>query len=252
MSDENKRDELSRLYEVGAKEEPTAELDATILNAARESVKSTSGRYPFSGGWRVPASLAAVLLVGLAVILQLQQQGEEVLMPGEMLPQEEGLDAIENDTKLKTDDTLGDRETRSSTLKQEVFEAEEQSIRLKAKRADEQPARDNLPQAKDLAAPQESRLQPAPAATEQPADMKELHRRESKIQSRDVLKPQKAGKAEAAVAAEPVLSADAWYQYIEQLVDQGQIDAARTQLQDFRSAYPDYAVDDLLKRIDEG
>jgi hypothetical protein len=74
-------DKLSRRYREVSREEPPAHLDAAILAASRRAVGTGPGaRKP---GWMVPASIAAVLVLGIGVSLrmQLEQPGIETSAP---------------------------------------------------------------------------------------------------------------------------------------------------------------------------
>lgn len=64
-------EQLSRLYREGSGDLPPANLDADILNAARQAVRSRSRRLYFfpSRKWVVPLSLAAALWVTVEVVL---------------------------------------------------------------------------------------------------------------------------------------------------------------------------------------
>jgi hypothetical protein len=68
---------LSRLYRLGAREKPDAQLDAKILAAARRSLtrKSSVARSPFARNWVVPTSLAAVVVLSVSVLLLVPDPG---------------------------------------------------------------------------------------------------------------------------------------------------------------------------------
>ena len=72
-------DKLSRLYREAAREEPSSELDASILAASRRAVSARPGR----SNWMVPASIAAVLMLGIGVSLRMQTEkpGIETSLP---------------------------------------------------------------------------------------------------------------------------------------------------------------------------
>src|SRR5688572_16134626 len=74
-------DKLSRRYRELAREEPGAELDSAILAASRRAVGA--GPRARKPNWMVPASIAAVLVLGIGVSLrmQLEQPGVETSVP---------------------------------------------------------------------------------------------------------------------------------------------------------------------------
>lgn len=74
-------DKLRDAYRALAREEPPAHLDAAILAAARREVARPS----LVQRWRVPVSLAAVLVLAIGITLELQHQepGIETSMPSD-------------------------------------------------------------------------------------------------------------------------------------------------------------------------
>lgn len=77
-------DKLARAYRDLPREEPPARLDAAILAAARREVAPRS----FVQRWRVPVSLAAVLVLAIGITLELQHQepGIETSLPSAAAP----------------------------------------------------------------------------------------------------------------------------------------------------------------------
>ena len=62
MTNEDKK--IASLYKEANKDEPPAHLDDSILSASRKAVEHTAcASSPFSGGWPVPAAMAAVIVV---------------------------------------------------------------------------------------------------------------------------------------------------------------------------------------------
>ena len=71
--------EFASMYEQASTEEVPARLDSAVLRMARESqhrpvIKSVS---PFSNNWKVPLSLAAVLVLSVTVILKMENTAFE-------------------------------------------------------------------------------------------------------------------------------------------------------------------------------
>lgn len=71
---------LDRLYRAGTREEPPAHLDAAILAAARREVgarpRSLSARLR---AWRVPVSIAALVVLSVSLVTLVQEEGGEQL-----------------------------------------------------------------------------------------------------------------------------------------------------------------------------
>lgn len=77
------KSELSRLYRDAPREEPSAQLDAAILAAARREAGSRPrfARSPFSRSWYVPVSIAAVIVVSVTLTLLVMEQEPSPVTP---------------------------------------------------------------------------------------------------------------------------------------------------------------------------
>ena len=75
---------LSRLYKSGAKNTPPPALDRKILDYAANNNKPGIGDSHFGGGWKVPLSLAASVLLVFTILLQLDKNPEQ--LPEELPP----------------------------------------------------------------------------------------------------------------------------------------------------------------------
>ncbi|MFZ3321148.1 MAG: hypothetical protein WA190_02180 [Usitatibacter sp.] len=67
-------DKLSRRYRELAREVPSAALDAAILAASRRAVAKPS----FSRRWGIPVSIAAVIVLGFGLTLEMQHEKPDV------------------------------------------------------------------------------------------------------------------------------------------------------------------------------
>ena len=76
---------LAQLFKKGAKEAPPAKLNSKILNYAANPDKSvtapTSVGSHFGGGWKVPLSMAASVVVVFALLVQLDQTPQQLELP---------------------------------------------------------------------------------------------------------------------------------------------------------------------------
>ena len=82
QNDSNQDDQvLAQLYKEGAKETPPAKLNYEIINYAAKTEKSVGGSSHFSGGWKVPLSLAASVVVVFALLVQLDQSPQQLELP---------------------------------------------------------------------------------------------------------------------------------------------------------------------------
>ena len=75
--------ELERLYRQAAREEPSAAVDEAIRAAGRRAVhaRPTLMGSAFSGSWRVPMSIAAVLVLSVTLTLVLWERGAHLPSP---------------------------------------------------------------------------------------------------------------------------------------------------------------------------
>ena len=97
--------EVARVYDTGAQDEPPAALDHKILAAAQDAVQTPNPRAAFGARWAIPASVAAVMLLGLGVLLRLQEPG--ILEPAPIpatasAPMEESPAAMARNTPEQT------------------------------------------------------------------------------------------------------------------------------------------------------
>ncbi len=67
--------EVARVYDAGAQDKPPATLDQKILAAARDAVQEPKPPTALRSRWAIPASAAAVILLGIGVLLQMQESG---------------------------------------------------------------------------------------------------------------------------------------------------------------------------------
>lgn len=75
---------LSDIYTQFSREEPSAELDERVLSAAKNAVvfedaAAKKVRGPFSGQWMVPASLAAVIVLSVIVVVAIEREHFDTL-----------------------------------------------------------------------------------------------------------------------------------------------------------------------------
>ena len=67
--------QLSSLYKQTEHEMPSAQIDDAIISAAKNETKTYSLPYaPFSNNWRIPASLAAILVLSVGVVTLMEDE----------------------------------------------------------------------------------------------------------------------------------------------------------------------------------
>jgi hypothetical protein len=95
---------LSDIYTQFSREEPSDELDDRVLSAAKKAVASEKAaakkvRGPFSGQWRVPVSLAAVIVLSVIVVVTIEREHFDTLTsaPEQSIVQPEAPPATDHD-----------------------------------------------------------------------------------------------------------------------------------------------------------
>ena len=111
---------LAQLYKQGAKETPPAKLNHKIINYAANANKPASAQSQvnshFSGGWKVPLSMAASVVVVFALLVQLDQTPQQLELP----PIPEITIPTEQEPVESKDNTL-----KSQPAPKALYEAEE-------------------------------------------------------------------------------------------------------------------------------
>jgi hypothetical protein len=124
----NQDDEvLARLYKEGAKEEPPTKLNNEIINYAatanKPEAKNSKVSSHFGGGWKVPLSMAASLVVVFALLIQLEQSPQQLEIPPipEASRSTESKDELfkskTSSADISTEETMADD---TSSMEQEV------------------------------------------------------------------------------------------------------------------------------------
>lgn len=100
--------ELSRLYRDAAQRQPSSEVDDAILAEARRALKPRAQviSSPFASNWAVPLSLAAILVLGVGVVLFVS---DEI---GMNKPLESGADLSVMEKPAHKDDSITGKQYR--------------------------------------------------------------------------------------------------------------------------------------------
>jgi hypothetical protein len=275
---------ISRLYKQGKEPGPAAHIDNTILSAARDAVqddaiqdrqkakKPATARSlllasPFSGGWRAPASIAAVLIITVILVPLLQQ---EEMSPGvspvadepSILKKEQ--DLIKASDARKPGAIKASRQvnvTAKKRTKMEVLEAEQASQLYSA--PEKAVNTDSFNRGKQLAAEEKiAAVKTLPVTLEQSLSAVQKPQPASALPGASVLHDQKQNARKLKVSAEikqqsmqvldaeestsVTMAAKPWLQKIRQLIAQGDLDLAQKELDEFKLHYPDENIDSLI------
>ena len=252
--------DLSRLYRLAQHQQPPIDLDRKILSTARREVDRFHLGSPFAGGWKVPVSMAAVLVIGLTVLFQLEDRGE-LIMPAESLAP-----GVEME-KPSTDYDAPVRPHATDIAKQYPHDKALQTASLEdgeigSEKVKPAPTKKTFEyQAPPLRLPDETRA-PGPAARQPLARPKHPTAaisettRPGQVQQGDIpsLEPPKtpstghAGQSTVQQSGTMRQSAaDEWFIRIQQLVHNGDFESARRELTKFRLAHPEYPVEELME-----
>jgi len=122
-SHNNPRDDevLAQLYKKGAKETPPAKLNYEIINYAANPDKSATtpsqvGSH-FGGGWKVPLSMAASVVVVFALLVQLDQSPQDLELPP--IPE------LSTPSEQESKDNALKSQPQATEESEKLFEAEE-------------------------------------------------------------------------------------------------------------------------------
>jgi hypothetical protein len=277
--------EVSARYREAANDEPSARLDAAILQAAREQ----AGRGRVGRHWRVPAAVAAVVVVGVSLSFMTR----EVIEPLPPMEQKQGADRLADapasaemakpappSLAMKSDAAPAAREKR---------DVGSRPSRDRGERADRE-AEPRLAPAPDAvggsaaeapasqAAPVAPPAPPAPAGAAPEAEVSARRQAsaaseaagqdkayEPQAGARDSLEAKKAAPVQEARRAQALrkeeasgfasgnaapASAEEGIREIEALVAQGRRADAKARLAEFRKRYPDYRLPEALRALE--
>jgi hypothetical protein len=255
---EHRNPQLSQAYRDAAHPEPSPALDARILDAARQAVaKSAVRKRPAWFAWAAPFSTAAVLILGITLLFQMQRETPEVLESPTAIPP-----ASLDPTTLVPAETAPTRPTgaaeptrptraskqRARPLASETPSAPESAVQELGETADAafpaqtlQPptaakAEDHLPMAAPVSPQDATEAMATPAAR--------LSAPASKSPAREG-----ANAMEKRMVAEPrVESPEQRLETIRRLLRAGRVDEARQALEELRQAYPQYDIPDDVNR----
>jgi len=244
------RDVSARSRADAADAEPAARVDAAILEAARREAR----RGRMTRGWRVPAAVAAVLVIGVTLSLNIRDEMDSLPPPAERA-------AVPSEMAT----------ARAPSLAQEAAPAAKRKLEMEARPSrerSERKARDEEPR------PGESQFAAAPAADAMssgvpaaPAPAPEVAAIDRAPQAEEAPRQGQRNDAEqadaakesaasalrksvpAAARAQAAPTPQAAIEAIEKLVAEGRESEARASLVEFRKRFPDYRLPEKLQAL---
>lgn len=277
--------EVSRRYREAAREEPSARVDAAILEAARRE----AGRPAIVRNWRTPAAVAAVLVIGVSVSL-LTREGVDPLPPlDQSRRQADVAKPAAPSLAMKSEPAPAarlDLRARPSRDRSERADREA-AVRPGEEAFADQPAgagQSPVPEVAASAAPPAQQFDApvaaaqAPSLQESPSDKPSAARSgaesstgesavagnaatqgliqekkalaDAQEESRARAKSLHKEESVAAVAPAARQSPEQWLRSIEDLIRNGRPADARLQLAEFRKRHPDYRLPDTLQAFE--
>lgn len=222
------RSPVSRAYRQAPREEPGAELDALIRQAAREPVKRRAR-------WILPLSAAAAVLLAFTVLIEMQQ---------------EGLDPVPVETMEQAAPAPAPAPAATPAAPPAEMQMQDSTA---APPPEPAPA---APPTLERRALQKSLPQPFPAAPEAASDAaapvgsaagSAAPRREESAPA-EAMPEATEGRARADLEGEPP---EAWIERIRRLIAEGQTEAAKTEYGKFRVRYPEHPLPEDLQAVFE-
>ncbi len=202
---------LSALYRQGRGVEPPEHLDRAILATSREAVKARP-RVPFSGGWPIPLSMAAVLLITVLLVPAMRDQAER--RPGGDVQSE--APAVPGPAETKSEPRAGAEVPRPAARSEPMLPLMRRRMEAREPAAGGLEGRSLGESAPAIAGPRAKRA-PAPAAEDR-----------------------------GDFSGRPP---DRWLAYIRRLMGEARSEEAARELKAFLETYPGYPVDQgLLER----
>ena len=246
--------EVSERYRAGAQDEPPARLDAAIQAAAHREVEQPRQRR----NWRVPASIAAMLVLGVSLVLVVRDK--EPPLPS--------LDQPATEEAKLAKSAPPQLAMKAPPKPRADFHREDRPSRERSARPDREPAaRDEVGAAQDNAAASGAAAQSAPAPAPAPAapavagQAKPAEQEQARIAESGDSSPNKKDKRLADAAKESrsgvqalrkqetAAPAQQWLDEIDALLRDGKEAEARRRLLDFRQEYPHYVLSERLQAL---
>ena len=254
-------EKISSLYHQGNNESPPGHLDEAILKAAHDAVdgeiddaiddirkssddKHSVAKSPFSGSWTTITSIAAVLIITVILVPLLDQEATEVQDPEAITDHTQRLDQQQEknqDAAMRSRANTLKEDARSKAKKRPLMKTQEyQSYRSRPLEQEKNEI------AEESMAPALSQM-PASAPPSMATGKSKLnaYRAMPELETMSLSDDTAADLSEKKAVSEP-LTAKIWLQKIERLIDQGDLDQARQELEKFKQYYPDELIEQSI------
>lgn len=265
---------LSRNYADASKENVPEHLDLAILAMAREDLKSRSKPVssPFTTDWRVPLSLAAVVVLSVTVFINVQNTVQEpdifISEPevertrsGDTVPASNAIGAVTEEEKrvmgIRSEHAFAEDavETEVDSIQEQAADMSATENLLFKKRKKEtfvtlpSPRKSKERQGRSGIVAEDVPTSPAEMSGNTTVSAERANAAESKFEGL-VSSPADTGIASSAVAGKTILSAKEWLHRIKEYWDTGEIEKAKEELHQFRKRYPRLTDNELRETLD--
>jgi hypothetical protein len=227
--------EITEHYRAAVQDEPSARVDAAILEAARSEVKPPARR---PRDWQIPASIAAIVIIGLAMALLVRENQApppslDTANEARLAKQAPPHMAMKTQPKASTD-SVRERPSRERSPRPDRKLTPQQQPSLAAR--DSSAVSDNV--AGTASAPAA-----APAKSAEPAGNAAVESKIAGSMSDESAKPRSSDQALLKQKADNAMpQPDDWLRRIDDLLREGKSADAREQVQAFHKAYPNFAL----------
>ena len=230
---------VSRAYQRHATEEPSVAADEAIRAAAKREVRTGPGHIvnPFGRHWTVPASLAAVLLLSVGLVIFMSDETGETRFGSDVL-EEKLIGRDPGQPAARQDRFTEDKAVTPAVSAPSTSGAAARRPEKKAKQA-----KTSAPVSTSDVRKTQRRGEPARVPVE-PTLQKKVP-----AMKPDAVRPglQREMESPAAATDSDILPPELWLAQIRDLRAQGKINEAKASLMEFRKVYPDYPHDNLHK-----
>jgi hypothetical protein len=230
--------EVAERYRAAAQDEPSARVDAAILEAARREVKPPARR---PRDWQIPASIAAMVIIGVAMALLVRENQApppslDTANESRLAKQAPPHMAMKAQPNASTD-SIRERPSRERSPRPDRTLSPQQQPSLAAR---DSAASDNA------AGPRPSAPASAPAKSAEPAGNAAAESKKAQTMSDEGAQgAQFRGSDQALLkqkADNSMPQPDDWLRRIDDLLREGKSADAREQVQAFHKAYPDFTL----------
>jgi hypothetical protein len=253
--DETERDSrLAALYRAAARDEPQPALDAAIRAAARREVgaRPRPAGSPFSRSWRVPLSIAAVVLLSVSLVTLIREEAPpEISQPPRAdapLPLPEAATYPRKESVAA--DRTGAGEPPTPLAKRASPKAfpgapvmRDNKVIAPADKPRQSAKAEVRRDVAGAAAEAKARLRSEAAS----ADSAVRESSRARVQAAPAPALQSAPLVAGAIRSYVNLPPEKWLEQIEELRKQGRLEEAKTSLAHFKQRYPDYPLPASLK-----